>query len=126
MPYICGAGINADRIFADLNFPITEAPVDGIPVDVTKYCWLHEIGEWCFIEFWGDLYDQAHKLITIAEYDAVVTDGLPPVAYFSMFQAFDRRDERENIQTVSRDLYLRPYIDSGDWLLLERMRRVMV
>jgi hypothetical protein len=127
VPYVCGISVSDDELFADLHCPIAAAPIGkgNAPVNLVPFIWLHECGEKSFVELFGDIYMQAHKLITIAEHDEVVGAGLNWYRYSRFFDAYDRSTERETLQRVPRKLFMRPYTDSGDWLLVNRMQAAM-
>lgn len=128
IPYVCGMNVGWDEVFADLHCPINAAPIGdgGAVVDLTPFIWLHECGEMAFIEYYGDIYQQAHKLITIAEHDEVTGAGLNWRRYCRFFDSYDRSTEGETLKVVPKRLFLRPYQDSGDWLLITQMQAVMV
>lgn len=132
VPYVCGMSVDWDGFFVDQEFhkayPLDAAPVGkgGAIFDVTRFVWLHECGEMAFIEFWGDFYLFAHKLITIAEHDEAVEAGIDWRRYVRFFDSYDRSTEGEKLRRVSRKLYMRPYRDEGDWLLINQMQAVMV
>jgi hypothetical protein len=132
IPYVAGISVDHDELFADVSVPIDAAPLDGAVmgrlglVNLTPFVWLHECGEQAFIELYGDIYDQAHKLITIAEHDAVVGAGINWQRYSRFFDAYDRSTEGEKLKRVPRKLFMRPYTDSGDYLLISQMQAVMV
>jgi hypothetical protein len=127
IPYVCAISEDWATLFHDLNCPIASAPIgkNNMLVDVTPFIWLHECGEKCFIELFDDMYLFAHKYITIAEHDAVVAAGINWRRYCAFFDAYDNRDEHKLLTCVPRTIYQRPYRDSGDWALLQRMIDVM-
>jgi hypothetical protein len=131
IPYVAGISVDHDELFADVSVPIDAAPMLVEPgfqglFNLTPFVWLHECGEQAFIELYGDIYDLAHKLITIAEHDAVVGAGINWQRYSRFFDAYDRSTEGETLKRVPRKLFMRPYTDSGDYLLINQMQAVMV
>jgi hypothetical protein len=131
IPYVAGISVDHDELFADVSVPIDAAPISPVMgllgiVNLTPFVWLHECGEQAFIELYGDIYDQAHKLITIAEHDMVVGAGINWQRYSRFFDAYDRSTEGEKLKRVPRKLFMRPYTDSGDYLLINFMQAVMV
>jgi hypothetical protein len=124
--YILGASNDLTTLYADRDFPLTDLPVGTERIDVTGEGWLHEIGEALFILLFGDHYNRAHRLITIAEHDKVVGHGTSWPLYKDAFAPYAKRDEHKRIRRSPPDLFLRPYQDSGDWLTLQRIRDTMV
>ena len=123
--YVAGISNDLSTLFVDRHFPLTEFPVPK-PIDVTPEIWFHECGEHCFIEIYGDHYLRAHRLITVGEHDMVVLRGINWPRYKDGFDVYDKRTEHEQIQRSPKELYLKPYTDSGDWQLLQRIHETMV
>ena len=124
--YILGVSADLTTLYADRDFPLTALAVGPRSIDVTDEGWLHECGEACFILLFGDHYNRAHRLITVAEHDIVVARGINWPLYKDAFAPYAKRDENKRIHRSPRDLFLRPYEDSGDWLTLQRIRDTMV
>jgi hypothetical protein len=120
--YIAGISKTLTTLYADSEFPLTSFPVKGKTYDVTDELWLHECGEACFILLFGDHYLRAHRLITVAEHDMAVSRGINWPAYVESFEIYARADEHETIRQSPPDLFMRPYQDSGDWQLIQRIR----
>ena len=141
IPYVCGISEDNDELFADRTCRIDAAPADlwaqpgsgplssrggRGPIDLTRFIWLHECGEKAFIDLYDDDYDGAHALITIAEHDAVVEAGINWKRYSKFFEDAAGRTERERLKRVPAKLFMRPYTNEDDWLLISRMQAAMV
>jgi hypothetical protein len=141
IPYVCGISEDNDELYADRTCRIDAAPADlwapggsgplssrggKGPIDLTRFIWLHECGEKAFIDFFDDPYDLAHKLITIPEHDAVVEAGINWKRYSKFFEDAAGRTERETLRRVPMKLFMRPYTNEDDWLLISRMQAAMM
>lgn len=125
--YIAGISNSGEVIYIDRHFPLTSYPVLFRRYDVTDELILHEGDEQIYIEYFGDHYLRAHRLVTVAEHDLVVRRRIDWRPYEAGFERFAKVDERlESITRSPSDLFLRPYIDSRDTKTLERIRHTMV
>jgi hypothetical protein len=120
--YVAGISNDLRTLYVDRHFPLHDFDGAG---DVTDELWLHECGEALFILLWRDSYFRAHKLITCVEHDLVVARGVGWNGYKAAFDVWDKRDEHEKIIRSPPDLFLEPYKQSGDWLLLKRIQDTM-
>ena len=120
--YIAGISNDLRTLYVDRHFPLHNFDDAG---DVSDELWLHECGEALFILIWGDHYLQAHHMITVVEHDLVVQRGVNWHGYSSSFDLYDKRDTHEKILRSPADLFLRPYVDSGDFVLLARIQATM-
>ena len=118
IPYVAGASNDLTTLYIDRDFPIER-------IEDMRALWLHEAGEASFIRHFNDDYDTAHRLITIAEKQLVEGHGKNWKAYDAPFRAYSKHARHELIRRVPHDLFMAPYLQSGDAVLVRRMRAAM-
>ena len=120
--YIAGISTKLDTLYVDRHFPLQHFDKAG---DVTVELWLHECFEALCILIWADSYMEAHRLATVAEHDLVTARGVDWNGYKSSFKLWDKRDEHEKIVRSPANLFLEPYKQSHDYVLLRRIQETM-
>jgi len=118
IPYVAGVSTDMTTLYIDRDFPIER-------IEDMEALWLHEAGEAALMRFFNDGYDTAHRLITIAEKQLVERHGKNWKAYDAPFRAYAKHARHELIRRVPRDLFMAPYAQSGDPVLVRRMREAM-
>lgn len=121
VPYLAGYSEDAKVIYIDRHLPI-QLLIAGIRVAIIPYIVTHERTEKALLDFFDYKYSKAHKVATFAEHKELKSRGINPVLYEHALDPYIKADQHEKILKVPANLDLKPYRDSRDLRLLERMR----
>ena len=115
IPYVAGYSKDGKTIFIDRHLTLTD---DG--VNIEPFLIVHEHTEKTLIDLFGLDYQEAHKLATYMEDNAVKKSGkLDDHQYESHYSKFIKPISREALKRVPKDLDLTPYKDEKDYKVLK-------
>ena len=121
IPYVAGYSKDGRVIYIDRHLPISLV-IGSRRVHVFPFLITHERTEKALLDLAGMRYNEAHKYATMAEHKELNKAGISPVLYERALDPYIKADQHEKIVRVPMDLDMRPYRDSNDIALLNRMR----
>lgn len=120
IPYLAGYSRSGKIIYADRHLPMSLV-VAGKRVNILPFLIVHERTEKALMDFLEYDYTEAHQVATYAEHLELKRMHISPSAYERALDPYIKADQHEKITKVPIDLDLKPYRDSRDLRLLQRM-----
>lgn len=122
IPYVAGYSIKGDVVYVDRHLPLSMS-IGKKMVALLPSIIRHERTEKALLLYAGLKYSPAHHIATYAEHQVLKERGVNPSLYEHTLDPYIKADQHEKIKRVPKDLDLKPYRDSHDYVLIEHMKR---
>lgn len=120
IPYLAGYSKDGRVVYVDRHLPLT-VRFGGASVAVLPFLIVHERTEKGLEDCLGLDYEEAHKVATWREHRELLKARRSVKLYEAALDPYIKASQLEQIVKVPRDLDMKPYRDSGDKKLIERM-----
>jgi hypothetical protein len=124
IPYLAGYSVDARTIYIDRHLP-NQLLIGGRRIAILPFLSIHERTEKALLDFLDYKYEKAHQIATFIEHRDLKRAGIKPSLYEKALDPYIKADQHEKITKIPRNLDLKPYRDSRDLRLLERMKDMM-
>jgi hypothetical protein len=125
IPYLAGYSKDGRIVYIDRHLP-TSLRIGGRLVHIFPFLIVHERTEKALLDFAGMRYNEAHELATLAEHKELERHGVSSTLYEKALDPYIKADQHEKIQRIPAELDFRPYKDSNDYKLIQRMNEKLV
>ena len=123
VPYLAGYSKSRDKIYFDKHFPQFMG-YKGKKFDVYRYVCGHERVEDSVLASVSQiLYQYAHQIALRVEMACVIAEMGSWDPYNAFCSQYIKRSGDERLEDVPDDLDIKPYVDSVDTPILERMEK---
>lgn len=124
IPYLAGYSRSGKIVYVDRHVPM-QLLVAGRRLNILPFLIVHERTEKALMDFLDYDYPEAHQIATYAEHHELRKMSVTPSSYERALDPYITADRHEKITKVPIDLDLKPYRDSRDLKLLQRMQDKM-